>query len=78
MVDEASDVVCIGGLDIVDMAVEHDETEDEEQRRIAWFLAGGCSCKLLGGTPCSTPFSASMLQEAWDECQQLTGSSSTW
>ena len=35
VVDEASDVVCIGGLDIADMAVEHDETEDEEKRRIA-------------------------------------------
>ena len=29
-VDEASDVVCNGGLDIGDLAVEHDETDDEE------------------------------------------------
>ena len=34
-VDEASDIVCNGGFDIGDMIVEHDETNDEEQRRIA-------------------------------------------
>ena len=71
-VDEASDVVCNGGLDIGDLAVEHDDTDDEEQRRIARFLAGGCSCKLLDGRPCSSQFSTSMLQRARDECRQLT------
>ena len=71
-VDEASDVVCNGGLDIGDLAVEHDETDDEEQRIIARFLAGGCSCKLLDGRPCSSQFSTSMLQRARDECRQLT------
>ena len=71
-VDEASDIVCNGGLDIGDVIVEHDETNDEEWRRIARFLTGGCSCKLLDGTPCSTQFTALMLQEARDECQQLT------
>ena len=54
------------------MAVEHDETDDEEQRRIARFLAGGCSCKLLDGRPCSSQFSTSMFQRARDECRQLT------
>ena len=29
-VDEASDIVCNGGLDIGDLAVEHDETDDEK------------------------------------------------
>ena len=48
-VDEASDIVCNGGLDIGDMIVEHDETNDEEQRRIARFLTSGCLCKLLDG-----------------------------
>ena len=71
-VDEASDVVCNGGLDIGDLAVEHDETDDEEQRRIVRVLAGGCSCKLLDGRPCSSQFSTSMLQRARDECRQLT------
>ena len=48
-VDEASDIVCNGGLDIGDMIVEHDETNDEELRRIARFLTSGCLCKLLDG-----------------------------
>ena len=42
-IDEASDRVCNGGLDIGDMTVEHDETNDEEKRRIARFLKSGCS-----------------------------------
>ena len=53
------------------MIVEHDATNDEEQG-IAWFLTSGCSCKLLDGIPCSTQFTALMLQEARDECRQLT------
>ena len=71
-VNEASDIVCDGGLDIGGMIVEHDETNDEEQRRIARFLTSGCSCKLLDGIPCSTQFTELMLQEARDECRQLT------
>ena len=61
-------ILCNSGLDIGDMVVEHNETEDEEER-IAWFLEGGCLCKLLDG---STQFIASILQEARNECQQLT------
>ena len=71
-VDDASDIVCNGGLDIGDMIFEHDETNNEEQRRIARFLTSGCSCKLLDGIPCSNQFAALMLQEARDECRQLT------
>ena len=48
-VNEASDIVCNGGLDIGDMIVKYDETNDKEQRRIARFLTSGCSCKLLDG-----------------------------
>ena len=51
-VNETSDIVCNGELDIGDMIVEHNETNDEEQRRIARFLTSGCSCKLLDGIPC--------------------------
>ena len=71
-IDEASDRVCNGGLDIGDMTVEHDDTNDEEHKRIAWFLTSGCSCKLLDDIPCSTQFTALILQEARDECRQLT------
>ena len=45
-VTAASDIVCNSGLDIADMVVEHNETEDEEER-IVCFLKGGCLCKLL-------------------------------
>ena len=53
------------------MIVEHDEANDEEQK-IAWFLTSGCLCKLLDGIPCSAQFTALILQEPHDECQQLT------
>ena len=33
------DIVCNNGLDIWDMVVEHNETEE----RIAWFLEGTCA-----------------------------------
>ena len=72
VVNEVSDIVCNSGLDVGGMMVEHDETNDEEQGRIARFLTGGCSFKLLDGTPCSTQFTALMLQDACDECRQLT------
>ena len=52
------------------MVVEHNEMEDQEEI-IAWFLEGGCLCKLLDGTLCSTQFIASILREARDECRQL-------
>ena len=63
--------MCNVGLDIGDIVVEHGEIEEEEGR-IARFLAGGCSCKLHDGTPCCTQFMASMLQEARAECRQLS------
>ena len=69
--DIEADVVCNVGLDIGDIVVEHGEIEEEEGR-IARFLAGGCSCKLHDGTPCCTQFTASMLQEARAECRQLS------
>ena len=69
--DVEADVVCNVGLDIGDIVVEHGEIEEEEGR-IARFLAGGCLCKLHDGTPCCTQFTASMLQEARAECRQLS------
>ena len=47
------DIVCNNGLDIGDMVVEHNETEDEEER-IAWFLEGTCaSCYIAHYAPLS-------------------------
>ena len=47
-------IVCNSGLDIGDMVVEHNETEDEEER-IAWFLkVGTCaSCYIARYAPLS-------------------------
>ena len=56
--NKPSDIVYNSGLDIGDMIVQHDETTDEEQRRVVRFLTSGCSCKLLDGIPCSTQFTA--------------------
>ena len=53
--------ICNSGLDIGGMVVEHNETEDEEERT-AWFLKGGCLCKLLDCTLFSTQFIRSMLK----------------
>ena len=52
-VTPASDIVCNSGFNIGDIVVEHNETEDEEEI-IAWFLKGGCLCKLLDCTLFST------------------------
>ena len=52
--------------------VEYDDSYDGEERRIAHFLSGGCTCKLHGGRPCHTPFSASQLRAMRDEYRQLT------
>ena len=69
-VTAAADIVCNSGLDIGDVVVEHNATKDEYEI-IAYFLKGGCLCKLLDGTLCSTQFIALILQEACDECRQL-------
>ena len=55
-VDEASDIVCNGGLDIGDMIVEHDGTNDEEQRRIARSQQAGArtSCWMAYHAPLSS------------------------
>ena len=60
------DIVSNNGLDIGVMVVERNETEE----RIA--VIRRYLCKLLYCTLRSTQFTASMLQEAHDECRQLT------
>ena len=63
------DIICKSGLDIVDMVVEHNETDEGE---IIACFKGGCLCKLQYCTLRSTQFITSMLQEARIECRQLT------
>ena len=42
-VTEVPDIVCNIGLDIGDMVVEYNETEE----RIAWFLEGTCASRYI-------------------------------
>ena len=37
VVTAASDIVCSSGLDIGDMVIEHNETEDEEEKIACFF-----------------------------------------
>ena len=40
-------IVCNSGLDIADMVVEHNETEDEEERIAKFLKVGACaSCDI--------------------------------
>ena len=52
--------------------MENDDTGDAEERRVAWFLAGGCKCKLNDGNPCYLLFTPSQISSAHDDCRQLT------
>lgn len=70
-VDEASDMVANSGLDL-SVVVEIDDADDAEERRIARFMAGGCSCKLANGEPCHKSFSPLTYRAMRDECRALT------
>ena len=64
-------IVCnsLSGLDIVNMVVEHNETE-EEQERIAWFLkVGACASWYIAHYAPCTQFITLLLQEARNECR---------
>ena len=71
IVEEADDTVCNTGVE-GGVVVEYDDSYDGEERGIARFLSGGCTCKLHGGRLRHTPFSASQLRAMRDECRQLT------
>ena len=71
-VNAASDTICNGDIDLGEVIVECDDSQDAEEGRIARFVAGGCSCKLAGGSPCCYMFSAPEYRAMWDECRGLT------
>ena len=72
VVEEASDVVCVTGLEDCSVLVVDDDSIDAEERRVARFLATGCKCKLNNEKPCFTLFTASQLRSARDDAHQLT------
>ena len=71
-VEEASDVVCVAGVDDGVTVVEMDDGRDAEERRVASFAVNGCNCKQNNGSPCHLLFTPSQLLNARDECRQLT------
>ena len=71
-VNAASDTICNGDIHLGEVIVECDDSQDAEEGRIARFVAGGCSCKLAGGSPCCHMFSAAEYRAMRDECQGLT------
>ena len=70
-VNAASDTICNCDIDLGEVIVECDDLQDAEEGRIAYFVAGGCSFKLAGGSPCCHMFSAAEYRAMRDECQGL-------
>ena len=72
-VSEAASQVAMGQVELGVVVVEGDKAWDHEKRKVAQFVAHGCSCNLgPKGTPCHKLFSAVQCQELRDECRELT------
>ena len=60
-------------VDIGSVVVEHDDTWDAEEERIAWFVACGCSCQHANKkTPCHRLFTADEYRTMRGDCRELT------
>ena len=69
----ALQLISSGTLDLGPVVIDHDDSCDVEERKIARFVAHGCTCKHgKGKTPCHTQFTASQYRHQRDECQELT------
>ena len=72
-VSEAASQVATGQVELGMVVVEGDKAWDHEERKVAQFVAHGCSCNLgPKGTPCHKLFSAVQCQELRGECRELT------
>ena len=72
-VSEAASLVATGQVELGVVVIEGDKAWDHEVRKVAQFVAHGCSCNLgPKGTPCHKRFSAVQCQELRDECRELT------
>ena len=70
--NEVSNEISDGDLDLGSEIVECDDTMDAEEGRIARFVAGGCFCQLSKGKPCHSRFSPAEIRALRDECRELT------
>ena len=70
---EATRLVATGEVDLGTVVVDVDEAWDDEERKVAQFVARGCSCNHCPNhTPCHSLFSPTQYSEMRDECQELT------
>ena len=73
VVTDAASQVATGRVELGVLLVEGDDVWDNEDRKVAQFVACGCSCNLgPKGTPCHKLFLAAQYQESRDECRELT------
>ena len=71
-VREATRLVATGEVDLGAIVIDVDEAWDGEERKVAQFVAGGCSCNLgPNHTPCHSLFSPTQYSEMRDECREL-------
>ena len=70
---QASELVCRGGVEFDGVVVGGDNGLDEEEARIARYVACGCSCKHgPNKSPCHKLFTAAQYREMRDKCRELT------
>ena len=71
-VREATRLVATGEVDLGAIVIDVDEAWDGEERKVAQFVAGCCSCNLgPNHAPCHSLFSPTQYSEMRDECREL-------
>ena len=72
-VTRALQLISSGTHDLGPVVINHDDSCDVEERKIARFVAHGCTGKHgKGKTPRHTQFTASQYRHQRDECRELT------
>ena len=69
----ARQLVMSGDVELGAIVLDTNQAWDDEEEKVASFVAGGCSCRLgPGNSPCHKLFSASEYSEIRDECRELS------
>ena len=69
----AKQLVMSGDVEFGAIVLDTNQTYDDEEEKVASFVAGGCSCRLgLGNSPCHKLFSACEYCEMCDEFRKLS------
>ena len=67
-VAEASGLVATGEVEVGAIILNTNEGWDDEEGKVAQYIAHGCSCNLgVNGRPCHNLFSATQYREMRDE-----------